>query len=193
MSYPIFIRGDELAFSRKLIMPNARASCIDPEALYTPFGFVIPLDYHGLGILDYLEHGDEALMGTDAALCAVIITSAGVARLHTVAASVGGNNWRAPKTKIGSPKEHTSIAHTVARLLLSPTTDWCRSIDMNAELVAASAMALCPRLEAAVDLVGKVRPLAMDAYHFTTIAHCVAELRRRNFTQCFPYVRGTKP
>lgn len=58
MSSYIIVKDGYLCHDKCIQMPSARMKPLEDEDRYTPYGYIVPNDLEGMGIVDYLDTGN---------------------------------------------------------------------------------------------------------------------------------------
>lgn len=171
MSNIVAIVDDKLVFSPVMNKPNDLMATLPLGQLYTKFGLVIPIEWNGLGILDYLE-GVIDLQASECTMQGILITPSG--RIY---------EWH-----LG--REDGLRQMSRRRVLWGEGTRYCRASSVRQEEQMTMAMHLRPDPLQAIALVALTNPDIGPGYIQLTIPEVMAKLVAKGFTEDVSLLRS---
>lgn len=174
MSNIVAIAGDKLIFSPILTKPNDLGVTLPLGELYTKYGMIIPMEWNGFIIFDYLE-GLMDLQGAECTLQGLLITPTG--RIY---------EWH-----LGRDDGIKQMSRR--RVLWGEGASYCRAASVKQEEQMAMAMHLRPDLLQAVDLVARVNADVGPGYIQLSIPDIMATLASKGFKEDVSLLNSHQP
>jgi hypothetical protein len=173
--YPVIILHDRIAFSTNIARHDMSFYQIDPQQLFTKYGYLIPLNTSSFEILDYFQDGLDNLF------------------LHERKAKALLVNWRGQVHEISMKRDPETDIPTISRMrILTGQGTRFATATIVAEIEKAqTAMMVRDTLEEVIEIINPCLYNGAGAYQIYDLNYIASRLKRRNECEPFPKVASS--
>jgi hypothetical protein len=189
---PIFVKGRQVAFSKRFVRLTGRMMSVEPEDLLTPWGFFIPSDALGFGLLEWLRYGRAAQMIRIEEISGILIDHRGDIHEFIMDVSIRIKNEldrfssREGSTRIDLNDNAVVVRVSRTYVPVCDSLNYAMCSVSEYERDAAAALDASKTLVGAIDLYMKRSPIQTAEYVALDIDNIKQVLTERGMTKDIP-------